>query len=370
MTGRQRTNLRRCPSAPLAVFHLQIILVVLTSCLCGCGLLDRINHEEEVTQFVTRGQQPISASTQRSAEDAQKHVQRANKLYSQGRLRDAQAALRSAHKADPALTATFELAARVALDLGDMAAYRAALQQTLDAYPESATVQNTVGKRLVENGRWEVGVQALNRAHELAPRNAKFARDLAAACLETSATERAGQVLMQAMRRNPRDMTIPIALARFYESSENWQEAARYYGVALKTNEGNLSWRRQLARCHYNLGDYASAIDAYLVCIDSDTSSVSLTEYAEFGDACLRTGDVERAQLVYDQISRYGPVRSREVELLRAICAVRRKDLTQARSILRDALALWPNDEDLLGLVDVVAEKAGPPTSAATQKTL
>jgi len=360
MIGHPNNNICRRPSALSVACSGQVILIAFVSCLCGCGLLDRTNHKGEVTQFVTRGQQPLSVSTELSTEDAQKHVQRANKLYSQGRLHDAQAALRSAHEADPTLTATFELAARVALDLGDMSAYRVALQQTLDAYPDSAAVQNTVGKRLVENGQWEGGVKALNRAHELAPRNAKFARDLAAACLETSATELTGQVLLQAMRRNPQDTTMPIALARFHESSENWQEAARYYGVALKANEDNLSWRRQLARCHYNLGDYASACDAYSACIDSKASSVSLTEYAEFGDVCLRTGDVERAQTVYDGISRYSPVRSREVELLRAICAVRRKDLPQARLILRDALALWPNDEDLLELVGHVATNAAP----------
>ncbi|MBT4864579.1 MAG: hypothetical protein HON53_05570, partial [Planctomycetaceae bacterium] len=195
MIGRPYNNIRRRPSALSVACSGQVILVTIASCLCGCGLLDRNHHKEEVTQIVTRGQQPLSVSTERSTEDAQKHVQRANELYSQGRLRDAQVALGSAYEAAPTLTATFELAARVALDLGDMPAYRAALQQTLDAYPESAAVQNTIGKRLVENGRWEEGVKALNRAHELVPRNAKFARDLAAACLDTSATELAGQML-------------------------------------------------------------------------------------------------------------------------------------------------------------------------------
>ena len=52
-----------------------------------------------------------------------------------GQQADTQA-MRSALEADPALTATFELAARVALDLGDTVAYRIALQETLDAYPE------------------------------------------------------------------------------------------------------------------------------------------------------------------------------------------------------------------------------------------
>jgi tetratricopeptide (TPR) repeat protein len=372
MDGHRKTTCRRSTLAVSTTCNSQIMLVALALCISGCGLLDR-SREEEVTRFVTRGQQPLNATTQRQTDDAQKLVQRASRLYSQGRLRDAQAALRSARQANPSLTTTFELDARIALDLGDMVAYRAALQETLNAHPESAVLQNTVGKRLVENGLWEQGVKALNKAYELAPRNAKFARDLAAACLDmsdtvTADTATAGRVLTQAMRRNPHDTTLPAALARFHESSENWQDAARYYGVALKADPHNLTWRRQLARCLYKLGDYADACDVYSACIESDSSSVSLSEYAEFADACLRIGDVQRAQMVYDRISRYSPVRSREVELLRVICAVRRNDLPRARSILRDALVLWPADKDLLGLVELVAEDADSPETSASAK--
>lgn len=356
------------PTLPLtAVCNGQILLVALAFCVSGCGLLEG-NRAEEVTRFVTRGQQPLNAATERRTEDAQKFVQRASELYSQGRLRDAQAVLRSARQANPSLTTTFELDARIVLDMGDMMAYRAALQETLAAYPDSAAVQNKVGKRLVKNGRWESGVKALSRAHELAPLNADYARDLAAACLETSDTATAGKVLKQALRRNPQDTTMPAALARFHESTENWQDAVRYYGVALKADPHNLSLRRQLARSLYNQGDYADACGVYSACIESDASSVSLSEYAEFGDACLRIGDVNRAQMVYDRVSRYSPVRSREVELLRTICAIRRNDLTRARSILRDALALWPNDEDLLGLIDLTAADADRAESAISDE--
>jgi len=228
------------------------------------------------------------------------------------------------------------------------------LIETLAAHPQSAVVQNRTGKRLVGNGHWETGIGALNEAHELAPRNIEYARDLAAACLEQSDIETATRVLTQAMRVNPRDVTTAVALARLHESVEDWSQAIRFYDAALQADEQNLTFRRLKARCLYRLGDYAAACDLYSSCIEGDAGSVALSEYAEFGDACLQTGDIDRAQMVYDRIARYSPVRSREIERLRIVCAIRRKDAVRARSLLRDALLLWPDDAELTSLVEAV----------------
>lgn len=276
---------------------------------------------------------------------AQTLVVRAIQDYRDGKLEEARTSLRSAREIDPYFVLTYELEADVALDTGDTQGYGSALQAALAANPQCARLQNAVGRLFVTGGRPEEGLHAMERAVELAPNEARFSRDLAAAHLRNGHVEAAQQVLSDAIENSPVDDSLPLALARLHEVTGNSELAAYYYTVALKHDSTSLMIRRQRARCRYRVGDYKKACDDFAHCVADDVLNLSLGEYAEYGDACLRVKDYEVAQLVFDQISRCSECRLRHVELLRSLCALNRGRPDDALDITSRALTHWPEDE-------------------------
>ena len=134
-----------------------------------------------------RGQEPdlTAQATEPSIQNpkAQALIERAAEQYREGNLKQARKSLHAARQVDPYHVSTYEYEANIALDMGDQQGYLAALESVLSANPRSARLQNSTGKILVENGRPEIGLRALRRAVELAPRDSYYIQDLTAAYL-------------------------------------------------------------------------------------------------------------------------------------------------------------------------------------------
>jgi tetratricopeptide (TPR) repeat protein len=184
-----------------------------------------------------------------------------------------------------------------------------------------------------------------------APRNVGYIRDLAGVHVEFGQTGQAIDVLRQGLSRNPTDRTLPIALARLYESTGNWESALRFYTVSLRNEPGRADWRRQRARCLYQLGNYAQAASEFQRCLETDVVSLTQTDRIEFGDACLQTGDLDRAAWLFNELSTEG-LATREVEILRGVCALRQGQTAAAEQIFAAALGRWPDDVSLALLLE------------------
>ncbi len=342
-----------------------------------CGLVTAVTGCTSVGQpaitysrdrvFSLRGQTPelmTKASTWaqdrlKYKQDVRKIVDRAIQQYMDGKLVAARASLRSARRIDPYDVFTYEMEANIALDLGDRKGYIDSLQAVLAANPQSARIQNSVGKLLVEfptvagaDPFTSSLLTPLHRAVELEPRNARYARDLAATYLSRGDSVRAAKVLTDAIQRNPIDESLALALARLHESTGDFKSAARYYDVTIKRDPENSRWWRQRAVCSYQIGDFQHAYDDYQHCIDDAEFDVSLVDLVEFGDACMWLGDFEQAQKTFDELIRRDEHRSKDLEVLRGICALQRGEEDRAKGIIHSALDHWPDDNDL---TDVLA---------------
>jgi Flp pilus assembly protein TadD len=278
--------------------------------------------------------------------------------YRDGDTAQALSTVRQARELDPSLKSAWELEAALTGDLGDTHRHAEALYAVLAAHPDSASIQSTAGQTLVHAGFPQLGLAAMERAVRLDPRHTEYARDLASAYLHLGDAHSAVRVLTDAHRNNPSDHALALALARVHESAGQWEEALRHYTLALQGSPQNAAWRRQRARCLYRTGDYARAAEEFNTCLETDVKALTTADRIEFGDACLRTGDVERAAWLFAELSRSG-VLTKEVELLRGICALRLGQPAEAEQVLTAAVQRWPDDPTLARLAEASRTSAG-----------
>lgn len=330
--------------------RISLITVVLSAVLglisAGCRSLDGSAPE---TNFRRTGARSLP-SAQRLLpvqHDAAGRLQQAVGHYKHGNLTKAKELVRSAQRIDPYLASSYDTEARIALDLNDRDGYVASLRAMLAAEPQSASRQNATGLRLMQVGERDAGLAALRKAVALQPSHPVYARDLAGAYVASGRLTAAEAALAESHRLNPDDETLPAALARLHESTANWPAAVAAYQQLLREHPNSPRWRTQLARCLYRMGDHEAAHRAFVAYIPQAMEAVSLAEYVEYADACMQTGDFASADEVLEQIAEIHADRFKELELLRALCALRQGDTARAEMLLDTALVRWPSDKTL-----------------------
>jgi len=199
---------------------------------------------------------------------------------------------------------------------------------------------------LIDAGERADGLAAMQHAVRLSPRETRYARDLAGTYLEAGDLTTAAAVLTAAQIQNPNDASLPVALARLYETTGDWQRAAEHYQLVLQDAPRNAVWRRQQAKCLYRLEQFPQAAAEFQRCLETDVAALTVADRIEFGDSSLRSGDFERAQWVFDELVDEG-YQTRDIAVLRGVCALRLEQPDQAEQIFADALARWPDDPKL-----------------------
>lgn len=275
-----------------------------------------------------------------------RELDKAMQSYQSGDIQDALDATRRAREADPTLAASYELEALLQADLGNRVEYVAALRNAIASHPKSAKLQSSAGRMLINAGERDEGLAAMQRAVRLSPHETLYARDLAGIYLEDGDLTKAAAVLTAAQIHNPRDPSLPVALARLHETAGDWERAAEHYQLVLQREPTNAVWRRQEAKCLYRLQQYPRAAAEFQRCLETDVTALTVADRMEFGDACLRSGDVKRSEWVFDQLVEEGH-ETRDVAILRGLCALQRQEPQRAEQIFVDALTRWPDDPKL-----------------------
>lgn len=322
-------------------------LLVSLTVFSGCSSLERIvppvfrSSADPMSE--ADGVVPASATVAGEVMDASRHVSAALTAYQSG---DFEKALRETQRArgiDPQLPSACEMEALISADVGDPERQAEALLTVIASHPDDPQIQHTAGQLLVHTSHRAEGLAAMRAAIDRTPWNVDYVRDLAGVYVELGQTAQAIALLREGLSRNPADHSLPIALARLYESSGDWQSALRFYTVSLQNEPNQAAWRRQRARCLYQLGQYAEAAAEFQHCLETDVISLTQTDRIEFGDACLQIGDFTRAAWLFDELSQQG-LATREVEILRGVCALRQGQTDEADQILAAAQQRWPND--------------------------
>ena len=332
------------------------MLALCCVCAVGCSAANGTRLAHRQAQPVQAGIEDDYHSVQ-SKQDASALIQEAIEQYRNGQLKQARASLIAARRLDPRRVTTYQMEAQIAFDSGDRNGYLDALHSIVAAHPRSARMNHAAGILLVEAGRTDGGLAALERAVQYDPRNIQYIKDLAAAQLQQD-PEGATELLERVVAANPRDSSLHLALANIYEVEEKWPSAVTHYDRLLTGDPNHLRWRQHRAGCLYRAGRFALAADDYAKCDELDASLLSDTECTEWADACLQSNEFDPAEVVLNMIAGRSSVPPKELELLRGICALRRGDRSRSQDIIATALEHWPGDGELqqvLQLADTTA---------------
>ena len=361
LTEFKRLKDRRCRKRiPVLGLVLAVGLLPLVS---GCaGLVDLRTKSPVVPE-----QMIVASSTLETKRSPRKQnpraiakLQEAADAHREGRLRTALKYTLAARRIDPTLSDTYLWEVEIRFDLQDPTRYRQSLLEAIQATRDSATAQNSIGRRMLEIGLQNEGISALRKAVSMSPQDVDFVQDLSAALIQHDFPNEAYRVLADAIQRLPNEPSLQIAAARLDERAGRWEAAVRLYDVVLKHDMHNLTCRRQRARGLYQIGAYARCADDYEICIGRKDKFISVNDYVQLGDALLRNGDPARARRVFDRVSQSLQSPVKDVELLRAFCAIKEDNVHQARGILHAALVKWPSDTSLqraLKLCDATSDK-------------
>lgn len=299
--------------------------------LAGCQGIQSFLRNDDANPRALKGGQELDSAMQ---------------SYQSGDIQTALSATRRAREADPTLSTSYELEALMQADLGNQPEHIAALRNAIASHPKSAKLQSSAGRMLIDAGEREEGIAAMQRAVRLAPRNTAYARDLAGIYLQAGDLTTATAVLTAAQIHNPRDPSLPVALARLHETAGDWERATEHYQLVLQREPKNAVWRRQQAKCLYRLQQFPRAAAEFQRCLETDVTALTVADRLEYGDASLRSGDVKRAEWVFDQLVEEGH-ETRDVAIMRGLCALQREEPQRAEQIFSDALARWPDDAKL-----------------------
>ncbi len=280
---------------------------------------------------------------------------------------------------DDSQTIALELLVDVTRELPDWRLHQAALKRLAERHPDSATIQNRVGRLLIQSVQMEAatrpsceptespdsghtsplvpsglireaGLKALYRAAQLEPRNETFTLELVSALLDQRRDAEAERVLIASLRENPQNQQLPMVAARFFETRQNWNGATHCYNLALRNSPGNRIWRRQRAMCRYRLEQYEEACDDFRRSLHGTPVRRQLTEFIAWGDAALKAGHYSEARRILDRLVNEGETRTADLELLRTVCRLRLGKRADAQAILNRARHDWPEHSGLRNL--------------------
>lgn len=278
---------------------------------------------------------------------ASSFVLQARRQYKAGQLEAARSSLRKARKIDPLISTAWELEADIAFDqgLGDDAVF--ALRALLAANPMSARVHHRTGDRLMKHDRMDEGIDALERAVELSPREEDYLRSLAAAYAESGQIASAINILRRGLTLDSGHRHFAGLLGRLQEQSGDWSDAVESYSLALNATPDQTTYRRHRARCLYQLNRWEESQADYEACFFERETSLTLADQVFYGDCCLRTNNTRTARKLVEDLSKRFSWQMLEIEILRIICALKEDDYSTAQDLFARASAEWPADSML-----------------------
>jgi Tfp pilus assembly protein PilF len=201
---------------------LRLVRIAAARALAG---LDRSRLSAEEQQRYARAFGEARAAELALAERPQSWINLGNLELRAGNAAEAERCFAQARALDPRFVPAWVNLADMQRLRGDEAGARASLERA------NADVAHALGLLFTRTGERERGRAELRRAHELAPRNTRYAYVHAVALHDAGARDEALAVLERAQRERPADRDVLEALAAYEEERGNaaavqrWREA-------------------------------------------------------------------------------------------------------------------------------------------------
>lgn len=211
------------------------------------------------------------------------------------------------------LAALFE-AARAHHNAGRLADAQAGYRRVLAAAPGDATATHLLGVVCHQRGDSQQACTLIAQACQHEPDNAEFARNFALVLSVLGRKPEATAQLQRALRLEPDNAQARLQLASVHHQSGAIREALRHYQLALELVPDLAELHNQIGVCHLQLDDLASALDAFLACLQRDQRHGDARE--NLGRALLRAKRFDEAQAHLDALLADQPLRDEASHLL------------------------------------------------------
>ncbi len=175
------------------------------------------------------------------------------------------------------------------------------LRALIEPYiPRASDAVRAEAAALLEHGNWQAALELLREAHREEPDNVTLALEFASAAVATNELD-AAQVTLDGLDRDARESELgkriqaQLDLARAAASGESADELQQ----RITSNADDLDARHQLAALHASSGDYEGAMQQYLEILGRDRG---------FGDDAGRLGLLKMFELLGNSgelVSRY-----------------------------------------------------------------
>jgi tetratricopeptide (TPR) repeat protein len=210
------------------------------------------------------------------------------------------------------------------------------LMQVVNAAPKRENDLLIAGELFLQSGAPQQGIALLSRAESLHP-SSRAEVMLAVAYLKLKEPERAKQMLDQARRHDPKNVSIFRAVANFYREQHDYKAAI----TALKNAPGqSVELLADLGYSYELDGDHRGAAETYSKAANLAPRQIGLQLSA--AQAELRSGDTDRAQTFLARAAQIDANHYR-LHALKAQLARMQKRNAEAIGEYRTAIANLPN---------------------------
>lgn len=134
--------------------------------------------------------------------------------------------------------------------------------KAIDIKPDYANAYNSLGLLLVKNGEYEQAISALKKAIEIKP-DSVFFTNLASAYISSKNIRGAKIALTSAIKRNSRNFTAQVELARIFQEEKNLVQAKKHYSQALEVKPDSDIVLYYLAKLYAQEGSIKLALETF-----------------------------------------------------------------------------------------------------------
>jgi tetratricopeptide (TPR) repeat protein len=170
----------------------------------------------------------------------------------------------------------------------------------LNTAPKSARIQLYLGKHYNRIGQYEMAIDHLNESLVMLPGNPEAIGEVGYAHLLTGDFVEAERAFLDAVKRDPDDVTTYHRLGRLYMQQGKYREALTQFGRCVELSPLHLNGRVNAGIVHYTQGDFEEAASVFRAVLNLDPTSLA-SEYF-LGLMERDAGDLDAARERFERV--------------------------------------------------------------------
>lgn len=225
--------------------------------------------------------------------------------------------------------------------LGRASEAQTAFEEAMRLNPSSPEPYLGLGQTYPDSHESGQRVYWLSQAHERAPGRVDITYALAEALIQANQFNRAGSLLTEAIKQQPRNAALYQAMGDLNDRQHQDEQALQAYQQALKYDPQRVDAHLGLASLYQRLGKTREAQAEFKRTLEADPGNGRA--FAGLGRIALQEGRLDNAEADLQKALKAAAGNTEAMQDLAAVL-IRRSQYTEAETILQKLLHLDPNN--------------------------